>query len=568
MTVTACSRPDSSAMEDGGNGSGGDTEETAEVSDGSEDSGTESSDDGSGGDDCLSSVETFLACSESLNATQEELDVAGTPQQLTEPTPPQEVRTDDDIVVVCTSTDYALTEAPHTYMSLDPNAATLYPGSLVQSAAVGDGILQGVLVDQLPGAVTLTLLSGAQASFTRDVDPSLDEVTQAMNDILAEHEDQEIPAGMAFDLVRMHSEEQLAVEFHAAASGTTWSAGVDLGASQGAGHNRLMVRFTQQYFTMAYTPDDGILSDSVTVEDLLQFEVGPLNPLAYVSSVTYGRDFFVLFESTEDFSSLEAAVRAAYDSQALEAGAEVSLEHRRVLENASVTGIARGGDSQMATQALSGDVDDVLDFIRYGANTEDYFEAVPLSYAVKYVHNNELLQLPLTSEFTLTDCAPIDSSEPLSATVEYIGMEFTNAEGCEGPLEGAGDFWYQIAVNDDAKIDMSCDKDAHEPEPVQGVYWDDRRSGTTWNYTFDYEDGLTLALWAEVHDHDGAACGINNDSIGSDLRELTFADGEWDVSASAFTVPDTGQTLDTVSISGDGSGCQWNAHFTVEIDEG
>jgi thiol-activated cytolysin len=346
----------------------------------------------------------------------------------------------------CTEAEYSLTKVPERFVALNPNADVLWPGSLVQGKSLGGGVLDPIPVDRAPGSITLTLSSGGGGLFSRTLaSPSLSSATQAQNEILAEYEGA-TPAKFSYSGSSVYSSEQLAVAVDANVQGTNWSASAALAFDSSDTKSRYLIQFTQEYYTMAFTPPNGAagtFAPHVTAADLAPY-TGPSNPIVYVGSVTYGRIFYLLFESSASQMQLEAAIKAAYSAAAISASGSVDASYRKVINESSVKAYGIGGNARDAITAATGSelgsgqgseqFDVIRTFLTAGANFGPDSPGVPISYTVRHLADLTQVKLALTTEYTAKNCVPVqrgcDGVRDSNAVADRCGVCGGNGQSC------------------------------------------------------------------------------------------------------------------------------------------
>ncbi len=311
----------------------------------------------------------------------------------------------------CTTTTYSLTKIPSEFVLLTPNADVLWPGSLVQGKSMASGVLDPIPVKRAPGTITLSLASSAAGQYSKKMDEaSLSAAVQAQNDILSGFTGA-TPAMFSIDIESVYSNEQLAVAIDAQATGKTWSAAASLKFDQNTTKSHVLIKFAQQYYTMAFDPPQGasgVFDKSVTADDLAPY-VGPGNPAVYVASVTYGRIFYLLFESSESQKSLEAAISGSYSGAALSASGAASADWKKTINNAHIQSYALGGNADAALGAVTAasQFDQVLEFLKKGANFDSQNPGVPVSYKLRNLKDSSEVKLALTTSYTAKNCEAI-----------------------------------------------------------------------------------------------------------------------------------------------------------------
>ncbi len=331
------------------------------------------------------------------------------PVQQSEPT--KETVQGESGSYYCTTTDYSLTKVPEKFVALNPNADVLWPGSIVQGKSMAGGILDPVPVKRAPGTITMTIASGGTGMFHQTMErPSLSAAMEAQNAILATY-DGATPAKFSYSFQSIYSSEQLAVAVDANVKGTNWSAAASLSVDKKDEKSRFLIQFTQEYFTMAFDPPQGaagVFDPSVTAKDLEPYAKDG-NPPVYVASVTYGRIFYILFESTASQLDLEAAVSGSY-SGAVSVDASVAAKYKNVINESNIKAYGLGGNAEMAIDAVGGSSADQFEriqkFLTTGANFDKKNPGVPISYTIRHLTDSSQVKLALTTEYTAKDCVP------------------------------------------------------------------------------------------------------------------------------------------------------------------
>jgi hypothetical protein len=152
--------------------------------------------------------------------------------------------------------------------------------------------------------------------------------------------------------------------------------------------------------------DAEVFAPGVTPEDLDPY-IGPGNPAAYISSVAYGRRFYILVESTESQTEIEAAIRASYDAAA--AGVDIDAEARYVseLSEVRIKVHAQGGDQSLALATFNGDFNAVREFLTDGA---DFRTGVPLVYTLRALKDKRNVSVKVATTYSVKDCVPVEDS--------------------------------------------------------------------------------------------------------------------------------------------------------------
>jgi Thiol-activated cytolysin len=389
--------------------------------------------------------------------------------------------TSDGTVMNCTDQPVSLTDEPSEFAVLDPNSDVLWPGSLIQGKDIASGVFSPVPVPRAPGTISLTIENGNPQPVSQLLPhPSLSEAVDAQNAILSRYSGG-TPASLSYLSEAVSSVSQIEVEAGVNAGGVAWSAAANLNFDQASGKNHYLVKMTQKYFTMAFDPPEGaaaMLDPSVTAADLAPY-TGPGNPLVYIASVSYGRVFYLLFESSDSATNLAAMVSAAFGDKDKFTG---STQISETASKTTVTSYAIGGDAQ---DALSGIVDmgSLNTFLVGGADFSPQNPGVPISYTIRYLKDATEVRLALTTSYTAQECTPATSGtsdnlianpglEQANQTWNFSGVvadKYGDSNGQKNSVDGTYYFG--------APIDSGCSKDitnAYADEVIDLSPWADQ----------------------------------------------------------------------------------------------
>lgn len=369
-------------------------------------------------------------------------------------------------IFACTQTSFSLTKVPEKFVALNPNADVLWPGSLVQGKSMAGGILDPIPVHRAPGTITLTLASGGGKSFFRKLEePSLSSAIQAQNEILAGYSGG-TPAKFSYSFESIYSSKQLAVAVDANVDGTNWSGSASLAFDSTDAKSRVLIQFTQEFYTMAFDPPKGAagaFASDVTANDLKPY-VANGNPPVYVASVTYGRMFYLLFESTESQTNLEAAVSGSYSGGALSGSVTATAKYKTILNNATVKSYGIGGNAKAAIDAAVTDpkadqFTKIREFLVKNADFNKDNPGVPISYTIRYLGDSTQVKLALTTEYTAKDCKAVCESGT-QKVLDVCGVCGGNGSTCKacdagrisGTVPSYGTVNFNLGAGENGKV--------------------------------------------------------------------------------------------------------------------
>ncbi len=313
---------------------------------------------------------------------------------------------------VCTEKEVDITGGTHTFPLYNTNATVIWPGNLLQGKTLDNATPSDIVVKRAGGKITYNLVTGnPKATVTVDV---VDQgtVQQAMNDVIAQNGDI-TPANFTLDVVTINSKEQLALEMGLKASNLATKVSANFSLNTSSEYSSVLVKLTQAYYTMSYVKPTGldeVFHEDVTVEQLAKF-IQPDNPATFVSSVTYGRIFYMLYESTASAQDMEFALKGSYNAVAGKVSGSVDIESLREYNNLSVKVIAYGGDSEGTLNAVGATfggedaVDNLKDIVERLAASSDISGGLPLSYVVNSLEDpSQIVSTNLATRYTVKNC--------------------------------------------------------------------------------------------------------------------------------------------------------------------
>ena len=411
---------------------------------------------------------------------------------------------------------------PDQFMMFDPSASTLWPGNLVQGQSIAGGVPQAVPVtDRAPATVFLAIVygdsSGSVNKLYRTVNgPSGSTVTQAMNDILAGYHGG-TPARYNFSMEQAYSASQINFTLGFGYTGPAANATGAFGFAMSNAKSRYVVRLTQQYFTMAIDDPQGaagVFGPSVTAGTLAPY-VGPGNPLCYISSVTYGRVFYLVYESQASALKLQQALNFAYNGGVASGSVTDTVSFDQVMSQTTVNVFQLGGDPG-AGLALTDprNFDSITTFLSKGADFSPSNVGAPISYTLKYLEDASLVRMNSTMEYDYTARTPIASGTRATTSHFVVALPDVYIPTSTDPNGGDGGVWMRVGIHNDAtNTDSivysapSSNSDGSYGGTPGGIFWDfgqdAMKTGTTFQVnwstpSFAVTDSAGLHVWMDL----------------------------------------------------------------------
>ncbi len=308
-----------------------------------------------------------------------------------------------DAYPIKTVKHHSMTDNPMEFVTLDP-WDMLWPGALIQGASIRNGVPSSIPIysKRLPGRIYLDIVSGADMDdWYKEVPMRGSDVTQAMNQLLKTYLGSGIPARTSFEIKTVSSVEELALKFGINLSLFGGKLKSEFGNSWNKEKTYVAVKLNQIFFSMRYDGPDGgfkgTFTDDITTDDLKNY-TGPGNPLCYVSSVSYGRSFILLYESDRSSREMEFALNVAYKVVDVTS----AVTQRNIINSSSCKMVQIGGDPQAGLETVFGDFSKIRDFVLNGATVSAANVGAPISYKIVHLHDNSPARLSNTLEYDVT----------------------------------------------------------------------------------------------------------------------------------------------------------------------
>jgi len=305
---------------------------------------------------------------------------------------------------ICTTKTLSVLDGNGQFPLFNTNADVVYPGNLLQGKTLSNATPSPIVVERAGGTISYNLTNGNLSS-TFSVDRvSKSSIQNAMNNIIA-NSGEEVPANFQLEIQEVQSESQLALEMGLNVSTFTTKVKSNMSFSTDRSYNRFLVKLTQSYYTMSFdlpTSLSQLFDESVTPEQLATY-VQPDNPATFISSVTYGRIFYMLVESTSSSQEMEAKLNVSYGSFNNKVSGNVDVDSFQEMNNVKIKVIAYGGDSAGAI-SLAGErtIEDIAGRLEESTNIRT---GLPLSYVVRSVERpDKIVGTSIATEYDVVEC--------------------------------------------------------------------------------------------------------------------------------------------------------------------
>jgi len=259
--------------------------------------------------------------------------------------------------VACRETDIRLSDNIDEFPLFSAIPANVYPGSIIK----GDTLLTatyGVFSGPRNSAkITINTPGGDKTIGTEIMNPiSQSQYFDALRRLLKGGIGP-VPAGIAFSIDRIFSDDQLSFKMSANVSGSSFKVNTQFKIDSKTTKQYALISVTQTYFRVYLDrPDYGAEYFAANLSridiDNIKREMTATNPPLYVSAMDYGRKAYILFETSNSTLDIEAMLSAGYKG-VVEADGKIDAKVRQALESMSARGFIIGGSSQVGANTLA-----------------------------------------------------------------------------------------------------------------------------------------------------------------------------------------------------------------------
>ena len=265
---------------------------------------------------------------------------------------------------------------------------------------------QQISLDRSKGRISVDLPGMVGGDSYVDANPTVSGMQEGVNTLLNRWHEKyatknATPARMQYESTSAYSMNQLKAKFGSDFEKVGANLKFDFEAVNKGEKQIEVVDFKQIYYTANFdapkNPSD-VFAPGVTVEQLKARGIDEKTPPVYVSSVSYGRQMYVKFETTSKSTELKAAINAVIKGVPIKAESEWA----RVLKNTTVTVSIVGGNADGAARVVTGTVEDLKNLIQEGATFSTQNPAVPISYKTAFLKDNQVATIQSNTDYIET----------------------------------------------------------------------------------------------------------------------------------------------------------------------
>ena len=265
---------------------------------------------------------------------------------------------------------------------------------------------QQISLDRSKGRISVDLPGMVGGDSYVDANPTVSGMQEGVNTLLNRWHEKyaaknAAPARMQYESTSAYSMNQLKAKFGSDFEKVGANLKFDFEAVNKGEKQIEVVDFKQIYYTANFdapkNPSD-VFAQGVTVDQLKARGIDEKTPPVYVSSVSYGRQMYVKFETTSKSTELKAAIDAVIKGVSIKAESEWA----RVLKDTKVTVSIVGGNADRAGRVVTGTVEDLKILIQEGATFSTQNPAVPISYKTAFLKDNQVATIQSNTDYIET----------------------------------------------------------------------------------------------------------------------------------------------------------------------
>ncbi|WP_261078848.1 thiol-activated cytolysin family protein [Streptococcus mitis] len=265
---------------------------------------------------------------------------------------------------------------------------------------------QQISLDRSKGRISVDLPGMVGGDSYVDANPTASGMQEGVNTLLNRWHEKyaaknPAPARMQYESTSAYSMNQLKAKFGSDFEKVGVNLKIDFEAVNKGEKQVEVVDFKQIYYTANFdapkNPSD-VFAPGVTVDQLKERGIDDKTPPVYVSSVSYGRQMYVKFETTSKSTELKAAINAVIKGVPI----KPESEWARVLKNTTVTVSIVGGNADGAARVVTGTVEDLKKLIQEGATFSTQNPAVPISYKTAFLKDNQVATIQSNTDYIET----------------------------------------------------------------------------------------------------------------------------------------------------------------------
>jgi hypothetical protein len=305
---------------------------------------------------------------------------------------------------VCVTRPVDLKRTTTDLLFLEPHSDVMWLGATIDGNRWVNGEYRPISDARSPITVSLSLDPHNASKKPSAVvsAPTLSTMRDALNQVRAQMDGATLPAMVDFSQELVSTKADLMVHLGGRFDGTVHKVVGNFDFSDTSKTNKVVSVYQQVYFTADVDtprPDASVFASGRAYTD---------NEML-ISSISYGRQLILTAESEDAGSDLQTAVQYSYKG-GVSGSADAKLHNEQVLRRSKVNVFILGGSADAAqqividTSAPDGGVAQIRNYINSGATFNKDTAAEPVSYRLRFLKDNAIGNVNLTTSFTERQC--------------------------------------------------------------------------------------------------------------------------------------------------------------------
>ncbi len=413
-------------------------------------------------------------------------------------------------------------------LSLDPTSDVIYPGAMLKGESIPTGEYIGINGGRAPITLSVSLQNINGKASVDIEEPSLDEVRNGVNAILAQGVTGATPAKLNFTVEEVYSEEHLDIALGANYRSRNKDISGSFNFESSQYYHKYVVKFFQEYYTVDMSLPTN--ADPASLFTKLP-NLNGTSPV-YVSSVKYGRMVLYTVESNYSTTDVETAFKISFNQGKTETEAEAELDYEKIISTSKIEALVLGGSGEDAVGVINGP-GGVYDYIKNGGNYSSDSPGAPLAYTLRYIKEDfPIARVVLASEYNARNCQL--AYPKYRVRIRQIITGRSNKKEIYGKIyagiidESVGNTKIgDVDFVDNLKVSTSISESNHK------VVSDDKPYSVS--LSLDVENlykpninNLRIFLYADLKDDNGI---FPSDNLGTDRAEIFLSELESPIAA-------------------------------------
>lgn len=337
---------------------------------------------------------------------------------------------------------------------LDPKNEVIYTTAPIDATSVKTGAYTPLSnIQRGPVTISISLLTKPGAKPYRVVEePSLATIRDAINELLHDVSPGSTPAFVNFAIEEIRTREELDVAIQANFKGFGVKVSSAFNFASTETKSRFLIKFYQKFYTidmnLPNTPCEYFKAGQLP--DISQFN--GTSPV-YVSSVTYGRMVYFMVESSASSEEMKTALDVSIKRWGMGAGLQASFAQKQMIEQSQISALIVGGNADGAVKAVTG-LQGLIDFITTDGDFSPTAPGVPISYTMRYLKDNSVANIVLSSEYNIRNCEEIPASTHIFTPGSISEIRLNHING-DTEFDGHGPlvmFSCKLVIKDEKEI--------------------------------------------------------------------------------------------------------------------